>query len=399
MLANKKILLAVTGSIAAFKTAIFVRLLIKSGAEVRVIMTTDAKAFITPLTLSTLSKNPVHSDFYNESTGEWINHVALGLWADHMIIAPATANTIAKMANGICDNLVLATYLSAKCNVSVAPAMDLDMYQHPATQANIDKIKSFGNIVIDPTDGELASGLSGIGRMAEPEQLVEEILKSMNPKKGFDNKKVLITSGPTFEPIDAVRFIGNHSSGKMGRELAIAMANQGAKVYFVTGPSYHLPDHPSIVVTKINTATEMDNAVAQIHPNCDIAIFAAAVADFRPESAYTKKRKKEEGEFSISLIENPDVALNAGKNKTALQFHVGFALETHNEEQFALKKLQKKNFDLIVLNSLNDLGAGFSHESNKITVFDLDNNRYPFELKSKSAVAHDIVNLILQKIN
>jgi len=398
MLANKKILLAVTGSIAAFKTAIFVRLLIKSGAEVKVIMTPDAKSFITPLTLSTLSKNPVHSDFYNESTGEWVNHVELGLWADKMIIAPATANTIAKIANGICDNLVIATYLSAKCDVLVAPAMDLDMYRHPTTRANFDKIKSFGNVLIDATEGELASGLNGIGRMAEPEQLYEEILKSINPKRELENKLVLVTSGPTYEPIDAVRFIGNHSSGKMGRELALALANQGAKVHFITGPSHYLPDHPAIVITKINTASEMDIAVANIHPKCDISVFAAAVADFRPETTYANKKKKEEGEFSIRLIENPDVAFKAGENKKKGQFHVGFALETHDEEQFALKKLVKKNFDLIVLNSLNDSGAGFLHESNKITVYDRDNNQYPFELKSKSAVAHDIVNLILKKI-
>lgn len=394
MLAGKKILLAVCGSIAAYKTAFFVRLLVKEGAEVKVIMTTSATDFITPLTLATLSKNPVHTSYFNKENGEWHNHVELGLWADLMIVAPLSANTLGKMANGICDNLLLATYLSARCPVIVAPAMDLDMYQHPSVQSNLEKLKSYGNEVIEARDGELASGLSGQGRMAEPEELLEVIKKKLEHAKVLKGKKVLITSGPTFEAIDPVRFIGNHSSGKMGTSIAQAFEEVGADITFISGPAKYLPRTGTIFHVK--SAVEMLQEVKKHHSECDIAVFTAAVADYRPASPANEKIKKEEGvdELTISLVKNPDIAAEMGTVKKS-QFHIGFALETSSEQANAKAKLEKKNFDLIVLNSLNDSGAGFQTDTNKVTFFDKNNKEQLFELKTKKEVARDIVEYVI----
>lgn len=399
MLAGKKILVAVTGSIAAYKTAFFIRLLVKEGAEIKVIMTDSAKDFITPLTLSTLSRNPVYSSFFKNDSGEWHSHVELGLWADIMIIAPASANTISKMAHGTCDNLLLATYLSARCPVMIAPAMDLDMYQHPSTKENIQKLKDHGCIVLEAREGELASGLSGVGRMAEPEELVRVLNDYLEKKSPLKGKIVLITTGPTHEKIDAVRFIGNHSSGKMGKEIALKAASLGANVHVISGPVSSYPSHPNIQVTKIQSAEEMYLKAKEKHIDADIAIFTAAVADYRPSDSSDKKRKREEGEFTIHLVENPDIAKELGKHKKANQLHIGFALETHNEEEYARKKLKEKNFDFIVLNSMMDQGAGFSYDTNKITIFDKNGESFSFELKSKKEVANDIFNLIVEKIN
>lgn len=395
MLAGKKILLAVCGSIAAYKTAFFVRLLVKEGAEVKVIMTESAKDFITPLTLATLSKNPVHSEYFDNKSGEWHNHVELGLWADLMLVAPLSANTLGKMANGICDNLLLATYLSAKCPVMVAPAMDLDMYQHPTTQENLKKLESFGNLVIEARDGELASGLSGQGRMAEPEELLEIVKKKLSNTEALKGKRVLITSGPTFEAIDPVRFIGNHSSGKMGSALAKAFQEAGAETIMVSGPATYFPSSGEVI--KVNSASEMLEQTEKHHDHSDIVVFSAAVSDYRPESPAKEKIKKKENSLQINLVKNPDIAAELGKKKKH-QFHVGFALETTNEEVNAKEKLEKKNFDLIVLNSLNDKGAGFQQDTNKVTFFDKNNNRQKFELKSKTAVAHDIVDQVIKNL-
>lgn len=395
MLAGKKILLAVCGSIAAYKTAFFVRLLVKEGAEVKVIMTESAKDFITPLTLATLSKNPVHSSYFNAESGEWHNHVELGMWADLMLIAPLSANTLGKMANGICDNLLLATYLSAKCPVLVAPAMDLDMYKHPSTQENLKKLQSFGNEIIEARDGELASGLSGQGRMAEPEELVEIVKKKLAKQQKLNGKRVLITSGPTFEAIDPVRFIGNHSSGKMGAAIARAFKEAGAEVTMVSGPSNNLPEEATVI--KVNAAREMLEQVDAQYNRSDIIVFAAAVSDFRPANPAAEKIKKKEGEdaMNVELVKNPDIAAEMGRKKKH-QFHIGFALETTQEEVNAKEKLKKKNFDLIVLNSLNDNGAGFQTDTNKVTFFDKNNNTQKFELKSKTEVAHDIVEYVIK---
>ena len=395
MLKGKKILIAVCGSIAAYKTAFFVRLLVKEGAEVKVVMTESAKHFITPLTLSTLSKNPVYSEYFDEKSGEWTNHVDLGLWADLMIIAPLSANTLGKMANGICDNLLLATYLSAKCPVMVAPAMDLDMYQHPSTLANLDKLRSFGNEIIEANHGELASGLIGQGRMAEPEELVEAIKKKLTKSTSLQGKKVLITSGPTHEAIDPVRFIGNHSSGKMGVAIAKAFSDVGAEVHVVSGPSKYLPNHGHL--SRVNSAKEMLEEVEKHHESSDIVVFAAAVADYRPAVPSKEKIKKNDTNLDITLTKNPDIALELGKKKKK-QIHIGFALETNKEKVHAKEKLEKKNFDLIVLNSLNDSGAGFQKDTNKVTFFDKDNNEVNFKLKSKLEVAEDIVNYTIQHL-
>ncbi|MEQ6166689.1 bifunctional phosphopantothenoylcysteine decarboxylase/phosphopantothenate--cysteine ligase CoaBC [Ekhidna sp. MALMAid0563] len=395
MLAGKKILLAVCGSIAAYKTAFFVRLLKKEGAEVKVIMTDSAKDFITPLTLATLSKNPVYSEYFDDKSGEWHNHVELGMWADLMLIAPLSANTLGKMANGICDNLLLATYLSAKCPVMVAPAMDLDMYQHPTTQENLKKLQSFGNEVIEARDGELASGLSGQGRMAEPEELLDIVKKKLANSEALKGKKVLITSGPTFESIDPVRFIGNHSSGKMGTALANAFKNAGANITMISGPADFFPQHGEVI--KVQSANEMLAEGEKHHANADIVVFAAAVADYRPKEPAKEKIKKSEDNLHIELVKNPDIACTLGAKKKT-QYHVGFALETNNESVNAREKLKKKNFDLIVLNSLNDQGAGFQQDTNKVTFFDKDNNEQKFELKSKAEVAEDIVKYVIKHL-
>ncbi len=399
MLTGKKILLAVTGSIAAYKAAFFVRLLVKSGAEVKVIMTDAAKAFISPLTLSTLSGHPVCSDYFKKDTGEWNSHVELGLWADLMIVAPLTANTLAKLANGYCDNLLCATYLSARCPVMIAPAMDLDMFQHQTTRNNLDKLQSYGNIIVDAEDGELASGLHGMGRMAEPEHIIDRINKHFDIQTSLQGKKVLITSGPTHEAIDPVRFIGNHSSGKMGSALANAFVAAGASVRFISGPAQKYPDtSENIQLFKIQSAKEMMSKADSLFDDSDIVVFAAAVSDFGPKETATQKIKKSEDSLKLELTPNPDIALELGKRKRK-QFTVGFALETNDEKTNAQKKLSKKNFDLIVLNSLNDNGAGFSHDTNKVSIFDKDNNEVNIELKTKADIARDIVRLISDKIN
>lgn len=391
---GKKIVIGITASIAAYKTASLIRLLIKEGAEVKVIMTEDAKAFITPLTLSTLSKNPVYSTFIKNDFGEWTNHVELGLWADLFVIAPASANTIAKMANGICDNLLLATYLSAKCSVLFAPAMDLDMYQHPSTKANINKLIQYGNHLIAANNGELASGLIGEGRMAEPEEILSEIITFFSKKKDLTNKKVLITAGPTFEKIDPVRFIGNHSTGKMGLALALNCFERGADVVLVCGPNQlNLNQYPFRTI-EVTSSEEMYNACISEFPKTDIAIMSAAVADYKSKTIASQKIKKSDSSLTIELEKTIDILSSLGSIKKN-QVLVGFALETENEKSNAFDKLKRKNADLIVLNSLNDKGAGFGHDTNKISILHKDNRIVEFDLKSKKEVAVDIINEII----
>ena len=399
MLQGKKIVLGVTGSIAAYKAAVLTRLLIKVGAEVKVIMTPSAKDFITPLTLSTLSKNPVLTEFIKDDTGQWNNHVDLGLWADAIIIAPTSANTLGKMANGLCDNLLLAVYLSARCPVFLAPAMDLDMLKHPSTQTNLTKISSFGNHLIDPTHGELASGLVGTGRMAEPEEIVEHLVDFFSQSQKLKGKTVLVTAGPTHEAIDPVRFIGNHSSGKMGFAIAETLASQGATVNLVTGPTTQHTSHPGVNVKHVVSAEDMYQACIELFPKTDVAVLAAAVADYKPTVTADQKIKKKEVTLSLELTKTHDIAASLGKLKHNGQVIVGFALETEQEQTNALKKLESKNFDLIVLNSLNDKGAGFGHDTNKITLMDRQQNIRSFDLKSKKEVARDIVSAIIEKLH
>jgi len=396
VLSGKKILLGVSGGIAAYKTASLVRLFIKAGAHVQVIMTPASKDFVTPLTLSTLSKNPVYSTFFNqdEEDEKWNNHVELGLWADLMIVAPATANTLSKMANGNCDNLLIATYLSAKCPVYFAPAMDLDMYKHPSTLASFKALGNFGNIIIPAESGELASGLSGEGRMAEPENIVAFLEADLESKLPLKGKKILITAGPTYEAIDPVRFIGNHSSGKMGFDIAKSAANLGASVILVSGPTHCEANHSLIQVVKVTSAQEMFDACHQYYNEVDAAIAAAAVADYRPKTVADQKIKKSADNFVIELEKTEDILLSLGKNKKQ-QFLIGFALETENEIENAKAKIQKKNLDLIVLNSLQDEGAGFQKSTNKITFIDKEFKIEPMELKSKEAVADDILNKVI----
>jgi phosphopantothenoylcysteine decarboxylase/phosphopantothenate--cysteine ligase len=395
VLKGRKILLGVSGSIAAYKAAVLTRLLIKEEAEVKVVMTISATDFVTPLTFSTLSKNPVYTKFLKEDTGEWNNHVDLGLWADAMVIAPATANIIAKMSNGICDNLLLACYLSARCPVFYAPAMDLDMMKHPTTQANLAKLQSFGVTILEPGFGELASGLIGIGRMAEPEEIVHQLTMHFATTETLKGKKALVTAGPTHEAIDPVRFIGNNSSGKMGYAIAEALASRGAKVELVSGPTHLSIAHPNITVTKVTSAEEMYNACSSVFPKMDITVLSAAVADFRPTVKADQKIKKGEGGLTLELMKTYDIAAELGKIKKAGQIMVGFALETQNEKANAEKKLGAKNFDFIVLNSLQDTGAGFGYDTNKVTIIGKDLTR-EFNLKSKKEVAADIVNLIVE---
>lgn len=399
MLGGKKIIVGVTGSIAAYKAAILTRLLVKSGAEVRVIMTASAHDFITPLTLATLSKNSVLTEFSQDKTGLWNNHVELGLWADALLIAPASANTIGKMANGLCDNLLLATYLSARCPVFLAPAMDLDMLQHPATKSNLQKLVSFGNIIIDPTFGELASGLVGNGRMAEPEEILTFLISHLGSKNQLKGKNAMVTAGPTYEAIDPVRFIGNHSSGKMGFAIAEELADQGAVVNLITGPTHQHTNHPGVIVTSVTSAEEMYNASQSFFPKTDIAVLAAAVADYKPTIVAHQKIKKKDENLIIELTKTNDIAASLGKLKHNGQIIVGFALETEHEQSNAVKKLDSKNFDLIVLNSLNDNGAGFGHNTNKITIIDRKHKIQAFELKDKKEVAHDIVNAIIENLH
>ena len=396
MFSGKKILIGVTGSIAAYKSAFLIRLLVKAGAEVRVIMTSSAKDFITPLTLSTLSKNPVVSEFIKGKSGQWNNHVELALWADMMIVAPASANTIAKMANGLCDNILLAAYLSARCNVYIVPAMDEDMYKHGSTTENLKKIKSFGNRVIDPNKGELASGLYGEGRMAEPEEIMEFISNDIKKKLPLAGKKVLVTAGPTYEAIDPVRFIGNHSSGKMGFAIAEELFNKGADVTLVCGPNSLSAIHPAIKKINVVSAEEMFKACNSVFNKADIAVLSAAVADYTPVHVAKQKIKKQEKDISeIQLKQTRDILAELGKQKKKNQLLIGFALETENELENAKLKIKKKNLDLIVLNSLNDRGAGFKGDTNKITIVDKNNKIVKFELKPKREVAKDIVGRII----
>ena len=396
MLTGKKILLGITGSIAAYKSAVLVRLLVKQGAEVKVIMTTAAKDFVTPLSLSTLSKNDVLADITDNDT--WANHVMLGRWADVMLIAPLSCNTLAKMANGLCDNLLMAVYLSATCPVVVAPAMDEDMWHHNSTKENLKKIASFNNQIIPVEKGELASGLVGEGRMAEPENIVNWLEIFFLKRLELKGKKILITAGPTYEAIDPVRFIGNHSSGKMGVAIAEEMKNRGASVILVLGPS-NINVSENIEVIKVKSANEMYEACINHFEKTDIAVMSAAVADYTPVSTASQKIKKNEGTINIELTKTKDILKSLGEKKKNKQILVGFALETNNEKEYALKKMQTKNADMIVLNSLNDAGAGFGHDTNKITIFDKHNNEYKFDTKSKRDVAVDIVNTIIKLLH
>lgn len=391
---GKHILIGVTGGIAAYKTAYLIRDLVKRGAEVKVIMTEKAKAFITPLTLATLSRNPILIDFFDPTNGAWNSHVSLGLWADAYIIAPATANTIAKMAHGVADNLLTTTYLSARCPIFVAPAMDLDMYAHPTTQENISYLKSKGVNIIDATSGFLASGLEGKGRMAEPEEISERVSEFFNSKQELSGKKVLITAGPTYEKIDPVRFIGNHSTGKMGYALAEECASRGADVYLVSGPVQIKAKHPNIKTISVTSAEEMYNAANAEFDSSDICILCAAVADFRPETQADEKIKREKDDLVIRLKPTQDIAASLGAKKKDNQILVGFALETNNEAQNAKGKLERKNLDFIVLNSLKDANACFGYDTNKITIIERNGNSEAFCLKSKTEVAKDIIDKI-----
>ena len=397
VLSGKKILLGVSGGIAAYKSAILVRLLIKAGAQVKVIMTPAAKDFVTPLTLSTLSKNPVYSSFFNEEdeNAEWNNHVDFALWADLMLIAPATANTLSKMVNGNCDNLLIATYLSAKCPVYFAPAMDLDMYKHPSTLAGFRSLRDFGNIIIPAEKGELASGLSGEGRMAEPENIVAFLEKDLESKLPLKGKKILVTAGPTYEAIDPVRFIGNHSTGKMGFDIAKVAANLGAEVILVSGPTHLQLKNSNITLESVTSAQEMYDTCHRYFKEVDVAIAAAAVADYKPKNVAAQKIKKSDVSFVIELEKTKDILASLGEIKEQ-QFLIGFALETENEIEHAKQKIQKKNLDLIVLNSLNDKGAGFGQPTNKVTFIDKNFVITPMDLKSKEDVAADIINKILE---
>lgn len=396
MLNEKKILIGVCGSIAAYKTAYLIRLLKKQHADVRVIMTSSASGFITPLTLSTLSKNPVLTRFTANDQGEWNNHVELGLWADIFVIAPASANTLAKMANGICDNLLLAVYLSARCPVYVAPAMDLDMYKHASTQTNMRKLQESGVKMIDAEYGELASGLTGTGRMAEPENIVSIINDFFSSGRPLQGKKALVTAGPTYEKIDPIRFIGNHSSGKMGVAIARQLMAYGAEVKLILGPVNDFFDLESISVSNVISADEMYELAKEQFTGADITVLAAAVADYKPRIFADSKIKKNKDNLTLELTKTPDIAASLGKKKSDGQIIVGFALETDNEFENARKKLYSKNFNMIVLNSLNDPGAGFGHDTNKISILDKDNNTREYELKSKTGVAKDIVDAIVE---
>jgi phosphopantothenoylcysteine decarboxylase / phosphopantothenate---cysteine ligase len=396
MLQGKKIILGITGSIAAYKAAILVRLLVKQGAEVKIIMTTAAKDFVTPLALSTLSKNDVLSDIADNDT--WANHVMLGRWADVMLIAPLSCNTLAKMASGLCDNLLMAVYLSATCPVVVAPAMDEDMWHHTSTKDNLKKISSFNNHIIPVVNGELASGLIGEGRMAEPESIVDWLNSFFSNQLELQGKKVLVTAGPTYEALDPVRFIGNHSSGKMGIAIAAELQGRGADVTLVLGPSA-IAVPANMEVIRVKSANEMYEACTSRFDKMDIAVMSAAVADYTPVTIASEKIKKNDGSFTIELTKTKDILKSLGEKKNSKQLLVGFALETNNEKEYALKKLQTKNADLIVLNSLNDAGAGFGYDTNKITIFDRQGKEYNFDTKSKKEVAKDIVNTIIKLLH
>lgn len=398
-LAGKHIVLGITGSIAAYKAASLTRLLVKEGAEVKVIMTSLAKEFITPLTMATLSKNPILVDFFNPENGDWNSHVDLGIWADLYLIAPATANTIGKMAHGVADNLLLTTYLSAKCPVMIAPAMDLDMYNHPTTQENINTLRRFGNVVIEAAAGELASGLTGKGRMEEPERILDVVIDFFSSSQRFKGYKALVTSGPTYEHIDPVRFIGNYSTGKMGSAIAEQLVSQGAEVIFITGPAAVIPrSNPAIKIISVTSAQQMLESAQKFFGKVDVAIMAAAVADFTPEAASQIKIKREKDDMLLKLKPTLDIAAAMGNQKKDHQVLVGFALETNNEIENALLKLKKKNLDFIVLNSLNDSGAGFGYDTNKISILDKNGESFVFDLKSKVDVAKDVVDVVFAKL-
>ena len=397
-----RLILGISGSIAAYKAAHLTRLWVKQGAEVQVLMTRAATDFIAPLTLSTLSKRAVFSDVSSEAG--WNNHVDLGLWADAIVIAPASANTLAKLANGLCDNILSAVYLSARCPVFVAPAMDVDMWHHPATRDNIRRLQAHGVQVIPVGHGELASGLVGEGRMAEPEDIVAYVQNNLTPRRTqqeqrLNGKKALVTAGPTFEPLDPVRFIGNHSSGKMGIAIAEALHAHGAEVTLVLGPTSLKPENPDIRLERVMSAQEMYEACARVFEQTDIAVLAAAVADYRPKVFSETKIKKKDNELSLELEKTVDIAATLGKNKSPGQFFVGFALETNDEVQNAKAKLDKKNFDFIVLNSMRDSGAGFGYDNNKISILHRNGSRTDFPLKTKNEVAQDIVAEIVQLAN
>ncbi|MGJ5642089.1 bifunctional phosphopantothenoylcysteine decarboxylase/phosphopantothenate--cysteine ligase CoaBC [Formosa sp. S-31] len=400
ILSGKNILLGISAGIAAYKTASLVRLFIKAGADVKVVMTPASKDFITPLTLSTLSKHPVESSFFNEDddNAEWNSHVELGLWADLMIVAPATANTMSKMAHGTCDNLLLATYLSAKCPVYFAPAMDLDMYKHPSTKSSFDILQGFGNIMIPATSGELASGLVGEGRMAEPEDIVAFIEQHILGQLPLYGKKIMITAGPTYEAIDPVRFIGNHSSGKMGFEIAKAAANLGAEVVLISGPTNEKLDHSRVKLIPVISAQEMYDAAHAYFNQVDVAILSAAVADYRPKNVASQKIKKAGSTLTLELEKTKDILASLGDIKTH-QFLVGFALETNNELEHAKDKLKRKHLNLIVLNSLKDKGAGFKSDTNKVTFIDEFDNITSCDLKPKAEVAQDLLTQIINKLH
>jgi phosphopantothenoylcysteine decarboxylase/phosphopantothenate--cysteine ligase len=400
MLRGKRVLIGICGGIAAYKIPELVRLFVKNNAEVRCILTPSASSFVTPLTLATLSKNPVEAELFDPVTGLWSNHVELGLWADLLVVAPLTASTLSKMSMGHSDNLLLTTFLSAKCPILAAPAMDLDMYLHPSTQNNIEQLRSYGVTVMDARSGELASGLSGQGRMPEPEEIFQESLPLLLKKDArLKQKKVLITAGPTHEPLDPVRFIGNRSTGKMGIALAEKFALEGADVSLILGPSAEkIAPYANLSVTHVSTAQEMLEAVQKLWPESAIGIFSAAVADYRPEHIANQKIKKEEDNLSISLTKNPDILAWAGMNKTH-QYLIGFALETNNEEENARKKIIKKNLDAIVLNSLNNKGAGFGYDTNQISIIDKENKITNFELLKKTEVALNIINYVVQNIS
>ena len=398
MLKGKHIILGISGGIAAYKSVTLLRLLIKAGAEVQVVITPSGKEFITPVTLSALSGKPVVSEFFTANTGEWHSHVDLGLWADAMVIAPATASSIAKMANGVADNMLITTYLSAKAPVFIAPAMDLDMMAHPSTIRNIELLKSYGNHIIEPAEGELASHLIGKGRMEEPDAIVEYLYKFFASSQDLKGKKVLVTAGPTYEKIDPVRFIGNYSSGKMGYAIAEEATRRGAEVTIVSGPVSITTSTPNINVIKVESAREMYDQCVNIYPNCDLGIMCAAVADYAPAEYVDSKIKREKEEIPvIKLIKNPDIAAALGAMKAPSQKLVGFALETNNEESNALDKLHRKNLDMIVLNSLQDSGACFGTDTNKITTYFSNGEKLEFPLKSKVEVAKDIIDSILKK--
>jgi len=397
-LSGKHIVLGLTGSIAAYKAAYLLRGLVKEGAEVQVVMTPAAKEFITPVTMSALSGKPVASDFFSANDGTWHSHVDMGQWADLMLIAPATASTLGKMAHGICDNLLITTYLSAKCQVMIAPAMDLDMFRHPSTQSNLEILRSYGNLIIESGEGVLASGLHGKGRMEEPETILEEVVKFFDQKKKMLNKHFLITAGPTYEKIDPVRFIGNYSSGKMGFAIANALAESGANVTVVSGPVQIKNTNSAITILSGESAREMYDQCLRIFPEVDGAVMCAAVADFTPETYSGSKLKRGNDDLTIQLKPTKDIAGALGQLKSEKQLLVGFALETNDELANAYSKLVRKNLDFIVLNSINDTGAGFGVDTNKITIIDKDNNQSVFELKSKAEVAEDIVARIISEM-